>query len=60
MLDMKEINDEIKKLESTDCTTYNICDKLAKLYIVRDHYRNADAARSAQPMSAPAMPSMPK
>jgi hypothetical protein len=57
---MKEINDEIKKLESTECTTYNVCDKLAKLYIVRYHYRNAHAARSAQPMSAPAMPSMPK
>ena len=40
MIDINEINMEIKKLENSDCTTYGVCDKLAKLYIVRDHLKD--------------------
>ena len=38
MLDIKEIEEEIMKLEECNCTTYDVCRKLAILYIVRDHY----------------------
>lgn len=38
MIDINEINEEIKKLEESECTTYPICQKLAILYIVRDHF----------------------
>ncbi len=37
MVDINEINEEIKKLENSDCTTYSLCQKLASLYIVREH-----------------------
>lgn len=39
MLNMDEINKEIEKLENCDCTTYGVCQKLASLYIVRDHFK---------------------
>ena len=39
MLNMEEINAEIKKLEEKDCTTYDLCNKLAILYTVRNNYR---------------------
>ena len=39
MIDINEIHEEIKKLENCDYTTYDICKKLAILYIVRDHYK---------------------
>lgn len=38
MLDLKEIHEEIAKLEKGD-TTYRNCEKLAILYIVREHYK---------------------
>lgn len=38
MLDINMINDEIKKLEECTCTNWNVCEKLATLYIIRDHY----------------------
>ena len=38
MLDINMIHNEIKKLEECDCTTWGVCDKLATLYIIRDHY----------------------
>ena len=38
MLDLNEIEEEIFKLENSECTSYNVCQKLATLYIVRDHY----------------------
>ena len=67
MLDMKEINKEIKKLENCDMTTYNVCDKLATLYTVRAHYKNGAGASSENIMpvqngmvQAPAAPSIPK
>lgn len=40
MIDIKEINKEIKRLEGSKKTTMNICQQLAVLYIVRDHLQN--------------------
>ena len=37
MININEINEEIEKLEGCDCTTYDVCRKLAILYTVRDH-----------------------
>lgn len=37
MIDLDEINKTILQLEERD-TTYATCEKLADLYIVRDHY----------------------
>lgn len=36
MLNMEEINKEISRLENAKCS-YSVCEKLAALYIVRDH-----------------------
>ena len=47
MLDLHEINKEIKMLEECDCTTYSICSKLAILYIIRDHYEDAAMRESS-------------
>jgi hypothetical protein len=59
MIDIAEIEKEIKKLENSDCTTYGVCDKLAKLYIVRDHLKDINKMES--PMMATSMSSvMPK
>ena len=38
MLDIEKINEEIKALENSKCTTYGVCEKLAMLYTVRDHF----------------------
>ena len=38
MIDIKEVEKEIEKLENKD-TSYSICEKLAILYIVRDHLK---------------------
>lgn len=37
MLDLKEIEKEIEKLEKCNLT-YNVCQKLANLYIIKDHW----------------------
>lgn len=37
MLKIEEINEEIEKLENCENVSYNLCEKLAILYIVRDH-----------------------
>lgn len=37
MLDMKEIDAEIKKLENCNLT-YSVCQKLANMYIIKDHW----------------------
>ena len=59
MLNMDEIHEEIKSLEKCNRTTYDVCKKLAILYIVRDHYKgNAETGTnnimrmttSAEPM----------
>ena len=41
MLDIKEIESTIKKLEDGE-TTFSNCEKLAMLYIVKDHYKGED------------------
>ena len=38
MLDIKVVEDEIDRLEGADCTSYANCEKLAWLYIVREHF----------------------
>lgn len=38
MINIKEINEEIKHLENSDCTTYKVCEKLAILYIVKHYF----------------------
>lgn len=38
MIDLEQINEEIKRLENCNCTSYSVCEKLAILYTVRDHY----------------------
>lgn len=50
MLDMKEIEEEIMKLEECNYTTYDVCKKLAILYTVRDHYN--DQRTAAMPTTA--------
>ena len=53
MIDLEEINKEIHKLETCDCTTYNICEKLAILYTVRDHYSKPISNTSMTKNSSP-------
>ena len=38
MLNIEEINNTIEELENSD-TTFSNCNKLASLYIVREHYQ---------------------
>lgn len=38
MLNIDKINEEIKALEDSHYTSYGVCEKLAMLYTVRDHY----------------------
>lgn len=40
MIDVKEIDKEINRLENSNRTTMNVCQQLAMLYIVRDHLAN--------------------
>lgn len=37
MVDMKEVQDEINKLENCGSTTYSVCERLSILYNVKDH-----------------------
>ena len=60
MLNINEINEEIKKLESCDCTTYAVCQKLAILYIVRDHYKPAATSGSQVKVNDPIATPAPK
>lgn len=46
MLDINLIHNEIKKLEECECTNWNVCEKLATLYIIRDHYKNNKIEKS--------------
>lgn len=43
MLNIEEINNTIAELESSS-TTFANCQKLASLYIVREHYKNSFTA----------------
>ena len=56
MLNISEVREEIEKLEKCDCTTQEVCKKLAILYIVRDHYIEQDIKRDST-MNAMSMPS---
>jgi len=60
MLDMNEIHEEIAKLEKCDYTTYDLCRKLAILYIVRDHYKGSagNVTSPVMPMSSMSTPGM--
>ena len=49
MLDIKEIDKEIKKLENSDRTNMTICERLSVLYTVRDHFKDKD--KVSQPMA---------
>lgn len=60
MLNMSEINREIKALEDCGCTTYSVCNKLAILYIIRDHYKGEDSsAMKSSPMEVKISSPMP-
>lgn len=39
MISLEEIEREIKELEARGDTTYSLCERLAWLYVVRDHLR---------------------
>lgn len=54
MLDLEKINAEIKSLEETRCTTYGVCEKLAMLYTIRDHYAGGEVT-SDEVMEEPMM-----
>lgn len=45
MLSLEEIQEEIEKLENGQ-TTYSNCERLATLYIVRDHYGQSAVAQA--------------
>lgn len=38
MIDIKEIEKEIQSLEDLGYINYSICNKLAMLYTIKDHY----------------------
>lgn len=58
MLNIIEIQDEIKKLEECECTTQDVCKKLAILYIVKDHFKGGNETRAPWNETAPSAPSM--
>lgn len=45
MLNIDEIHEEIKKLENCNCTSWDVCKKLAILYIIREHYNNSPSQK---------------
>lgn len=53
MLDLNQINSEISRLEHKDYLTYDICEKLAILYIVRDHIAGTGSTRMETPTTGP-------
>lgn len=48
MINIKEIDEEIKKLESKDYTTYDVCEKLAILYTVKNNFKPSAQQKSMQ------------
>ena len=46
MLDLEIINETITELEQCDDTNFSVCEKLAILYIVREHYKPDIAKQS--------------
>lgn len=55
MLSMEKLNEEIKKLENCECVTWNICEKLATLYIIRDHIQFGEEEYKDVKMVSPMM-----
>ena len=55
MSKIEEIEQEIKKLEEKEYLTYDICQKLAILYIVKDHMAGADPSTKISMASPAAM-----
>ena len=55
MIDLEQINEEIKRLENCNCTSYNVCEKLAILYTVRDHYSKPINSSSSMMKSTSSM-----
>ena len=52
MLDVNIIDAEIKRYEDSDRTTMTICEKLATLYTVREHF-NHKKKQSVTPTTLP-------
>ena len=52
-MDIKEINEEIDKLEKCEYTTYGNCYKLAALYTIRDHMNKDKKVNEAPMLSMP-------
>jgi hypothetical protein len=51
MLNLDTINDEILMLETKRDTTYSVIEKLAPLYVVRDHLTNATPVVQPVPLN---------
>ena len=58
MINIDEINEEINKLEESECTTYPICQKLAILYIVRDHFNKKTIPITPSPVTKVTSPTV--
>ena len=57
MLNMDMINEEIKALEECN-TSYAVCEKLAMLYIIRDHYKGGNGQSDMMRAVGSDMPKM--
>lgn len=60
MINIKEIEEEITKLENCNCTTYNVCSKLADLYIVKHYFQKKEDNVDMKAMSSMSSPMMTK
>lgn len=60
MINMEEIQEEIEKLENCNCTSWQVCNKLATLYIVRAYYQGGKESTEMRSMSQPPMMSSMK
>lgn len=50
MIDIDVIEDEIRELEAHGDTTYKLCERLAWLYVVRDHMLSKKSNETITPM----------
>lgn len=55
MLTIEMINEEIQKLEECEHPTWSSCEKLATLYIIKDHFKE-----KSSPMEKGVNMTMPK
>ena len=60
MLDIKTIHEEIEKLENCEYTNWNVCNKLAILYTIKNNFNTSSSVVSAsvRPVTAPAQKEM--